>query len=348
MSTIPRRIIYDPTEKLPDDLLVGLFNVYHIYKSKKVEHVALRGISLSIHKKEMASCVGASGSGKSTLLKILAGLLNPTAGSIYWKSLNSDISSYSLSDLAIVRNKFLGFLSQQPYLLPQLTVLKNIMFPGMIFDKIATSELKYNANELLNRVGLLNKADALPNTLSAGERQRVALASSLINKPEIVFCDEPTGNLDFKTGEKFLDLIEEINQSMGTAFFIVTHSPQVAKRTENLFELSDGMLIGHHTAANLAALHHTRTLVPDAQNRIYLSDELLKPLGYPWGYSVEINGDNHLILKPIEELNIDQTDLLEKGIMCQLCGEITPTKNRFCDHCGSFLSQFTFQKELEK
>ena len=345
MASYSRRLIYDPTEELPDDLLVGLFSVYKIYQSKKIEHVALRGVSLSIHEKEMASCVGPSGSGKTTLLNILAGLLTPTAGTVYWKRLKSEISHFTTSQLANVRNEFIGYLSQQPFLLPQLSVLKNVLFPGMVLDRISSNELKSNALDLLNRVGLLKKAYSSPNTLSAGEVQRVALASSLINEPDIVFADEPTGNLDYDTGEQFLDLITEINESLGTAFFIVTHSPQVAKRTDSVFELSDGMLIGHHTVANLAALHHTRTIVLDAQNRIYLPDELLEPLEFPWGFSVDIDEHKKLVLKPISLDEIDPSEILQKEIPCQLCGASTPSINRFCDHCGSFLSQFSSLKE---
>ena len=345
MSIYSRKLIYDPTEEPPEDLLVGLFSVYKIFQSKKIEHVALRGVSLSIHQKEMASCVGPSGSGKTTLLNILAGLLTPTAGTVYWKRLGAGISHLSTSILATVRNEFLGYLSQQPFLLPQLSVLKNVMFPGMIRDRVASSELKSTALDLLSKVGLLNKAYSAPNTLSAGEVQRVALASSLINDPDIVFCDEPTGNLDYETGEQLLDLIAEFNETLGTAFFIVTHSPQVAKRTDSVFELSDGMFIGHHTVANLAALHHTRTLVPDAQNRIYLSEEILEPLEFPWGFSVDIDEQKRLILQPIKAEDIDPSDILQKEIPCQLCGANTPSTNRFCDNCGSFLSQFTVSRE---
>ncbi|MHA1945184.1 MAG: ABC transporter ATP-binding protein [Candidatus Hodarchaeales archaeon] len=348
MLKYSRKLIYDPTEELPEELLVGLFSVYKIFQSKKIEHVALRGVSLSIHKQEMASCVGPSGSGKTTLLNILAGLLTPSAGTVYWKKLGAGISHFTTSELANVRNEFLGYLSQQPFLLPQLSVLKNVMFPGMIRDRVATSELKSTALDLLSRVGLLSKAYSAPNTLSAGEIQRVALASSLINDPDIVFCDEPTGNLDYETGEQFLDLIGEFNESLGTAFFIVTHSPQVAKRTDSVFELSDGMLIGHHTVANLAALHHTRTLVPDAQNRIYLSEEILEPLDYPWGFSVNIDGEKRLILEPIAVDELDPSEILQKDISCQLCGMSTPSTNRFCDNCGSFLSQFSTPKEEKK
>ena len=344
MSIRARKLMYDPTEELPENLLLALFNIYKIYHSKKIEHVALRGVSLSIHSEEIISCVGPSGSGKTTLLRILAGLIPPTAGTVYWKKLGTELSLFTASQLASVRNRFLGYISQQPFLLPQFSVLKNVMFPGMISDRLSSRELKYRALDLLGRVGLLDRVDSSPNMLSSGEVQRVSLASSLINHPDIVFADEPTGNLDFDTGEQFLDLMKEINEGLGTAFFIVTHSPQVAKRTERVMELSDGMLIGHHTVANLAALHHTRTLVPDAQNRIYLPEELMETLNFPWGFSVDID-QQKLVLNPIAMEDIDPSKILEKEIPCQLCGTNNPYTNRFCDHCGSLLSQFKFFKE---
>ncbi len=344
MSIRARKLMYDPTEELPDNLLLALFNIYKIYHSKKIEHVALRGVSLSIHSEEMISCVGPSGSGKTTLLRILAGLIPPTAGTVYWKKLGADLSLFTVSQLASVRNRFLGYISQQPFLLSQFSVLKNVMFPGMINDRLSSRELKYRALDLLGRVGLLDRVDSSPNKLSSGEVQRVSLASSLINQPDVVFADEPTGNLDFDTGEQFLDLMKEINENLGTAFFIVTHSPQVAKRTDRVMELSDGMLIGHHTVANLAALHHTRTLVPDAQNRIYLPEELMESLDFPWGFSVDI-AEKKLVLNPIAIEDIDPEEILEKELPCQLCGTSNSYKNRFCDHCGSLLSQFKFFKE---
>ncbi|MFX1283211.1 MAG: ATP-binding cassette domain-containing protein [Promethearchaeota archaeon] len=344
MAIRARKLMYDPTEKLPDNLLIALFNIYKIYQSDKIEHVALRGVSLSIHSEEMISCVGPSGSGKTTLLRILAGLIPPTAGTVFWKKLETTLSHFTISQLASVRNTFLGYISQQPFLLPQLSVLKNVMFPGMICDRSNARELKYRALDLLQRVGLLDRVDSSPNMLSSGEIQRVSLASSLINYPDIVFADEPTGNLDFDTGEQFLDLMKEINESLGTTFFIVTHSPQVAKRTNRVLELSDGMLIGHHTVANLAALHHTRTLVPDAQNRIFLPEELMERLNFPWGFSVDID-EKKLILNPIAMEDIDPSEILEKELPCELCGTKNPYTNRFCDHCGSLLSQFKFFKE---
>jgi lipoprotein-releasing system ATP-binding protein len=337
-----RKLIYDPTEDLPEDLLVAMFNVYKIFRTEKIEHVALRGISLAIHKSELVGCIGPSGSGKTTLLTILGGLMLPTAGTVYWEPLKSDLSRFSQSQLAAVRNEFLGYLSQMPYLLPQISVLKNIMYAGMIHNrKKNTRELKGYALELLERVGMkTSEVHRSPSTFSGGEIQRIALASALINKPHIVLADEPTGNLDYDTSERFLDLLEEINETLGTAFFVVTHSSQVARRTERIFELSDGMLIGHHTVANLSNLDHTRTLVADAQNRIFLSDELMDRLGSPWGFSVEFDKKN-LVLTPVASAeDLGKGELSEKAVTCQLCGFSNSSTNKFCDQCGSFLSRF--------
>ncbi|MFX0183579.1 MAG: ABC transporter ATP-binding protein [Candidatus Hodarchaeota archaeon] len=342
-----RKIVYDPTHDVPDDLLVAMFNVYKIFRTKKVEHVALRGVSLGIHKGEIVGCIGPSGSGKTTLLRILAGLSSPTAGTIYWSRLQSDLSQFTPSQLAEVRNKFIGYISQIPFLLSQLNILNNVMFAGLINDKgIIAKELRSYAIELLKRVGLADKLKKSPKQLSGGEIQRVALASALINKPDIVFADEPTGNLDFETGEEFLDLLEEINESIGTAFFMVTHSSQVAKRTPRVLELSDGMIIGQHSqAANLAALNHTRMLIPDAQNRIHLPEELMAAVKSPWGFSVEIDQEK-VILNPVVKVeDIDTSEVATKTVTCSLCSQVNQATKRFCDHCGSFLSRFKFFAE---
>jgi lipoprotein-releasing system ATP-binding protein len=337
-----RKLIYDPTEELPEDLIVAMFNVYKIFRTEKIEHVALREISLAIHKSELVGCIGPSGSGKTTLLQILGGLMLPTTGTVYWEPLKSEISRFSQSELAAVRNEFLGYLSQIPFLLPQLSVLKNIMYAGMIHKREKNPrEVKNYALELLKRVGMnVGEVHRSPATFSGGEIQRIALASALINKPHIVLADEPTGNLDFDTSEQFLDLLEEINESLETAFFIVTHSSQVAKRTSRIFELANGMLIGHHTVANLAQLNHSRTLVADAQNRIFLSDEMMDYMGSPWGFSVDFD-QRKLILTPVASADeLEKSEISIREISCQLCGFSNSSKNKFCDQCGSFLSRF--------
>ncbi|MHA2052943.1 MAG: ATP-binding cassette domain-containing protein [Candidatus Hodarchaeales archaeon] len=336
-----RRLIYDPTD-LPDDLIIALFNIYKIFRSTAIEHVALRGISLSIHSGDLVSCVGPSGSGKSTLLNVLAGLLNPTAGTVYWRTVKGDLSRFSPSELAPIRNQFMGFINQQPYLLPNISVLKNVMIPGMLNQQIFKSRkhLKRRAIELLKRVGLEKELKNSPTKLSGGEIQRVALATALINNPEIVLADEPTGNLDFETGKDFLDLIDTIREELDTAFLIVTHSPQVAQRTNRILELSDGMLIGHHSSVmNLSGLDHSRTLVLDAQNRVYIPDEILHAINSPSGFFLEREGEK-LILDPVTPEKIEQSSLSKRTVICQLCNYENRSSARFCDNCGNFLSKF--------
>lgn len=336
-----RRLVYDPTEKLPEDLLVAIFSVYKIYRSEEIEHVALRGVSLSLYKGELVSCVGPSGSGKTTLLNIIAGLILPTAGAVYWKPFKTDITRFSPSQLADVRKGFLGYIPQVPFLVSHLSVIKNVMLAGMISNKEKdTNKIKNYALELLERTGISGKAKTAPSKLSGGELQRVALVISLINKPRIVLADEPTGNLDYNTGEQFLDLLVEINECLETAFFIVTHSSQVVKRTPKIFELSDGVLIGFHSSPNLTTLNHTRVLIPDAQNRIFLPKEFMDYRH--WGFTVEID-QSKIILTPISQINeLSVSDISIKEVSCQLCGHTNLAKNRFCEHCGSFLSSFRF------
>jgi ABC-type lipoprotein export system ATPase subunit len=336
-----RKLIYDPTD-LPDDLIIALFNVYKIYRSTAIEHVALRGISLSIHSGDLVSCVGPSGSGKSTLLNVLAGLLNPTAGTVYWRTVKGDLSRYSSNDLAPIRNQFMGFINQHPYLLPNLSVLNNVMLPGMLNQAIFKSRkhLKRRAIELLKRIGLEKEIKNSPTKLSGGEIQRVALATALINNPEIVLADEPTGNLDFETGKDYLDLIDTIREELETAFLIVTHSAQVAQRTDRVLELSDGMLIGHHTSVmNLGGLDHSRTLVLDAQNRVYIPEEILFALNSPTGFLLE-KEDDKLILDPVTPEKLEKNSLTTRTIRCQLCNYENRSSARFCDNCGNFLSKF--------
>ncbi|MHA2237204.1 MAG: ABC transporter ATP-binding protein, partial [Candidatus Hodarchaeales archaeon] len=244
MGDITPQTMYDPTSELPEDLLLALFNVYKIYRSSEVETVALRGISLTIFKGETIACIGPSGSGKTTLLDIMAGLIKPTAGIVFWQPVQADISRFEDQIVTQIRNKFIGKISQTADLFPHLSVKENVMLGGLIGGK-PRRDLSSFALDLLERVGLLSKKDVNPHTLSGGEKQRVAIAGSLINNPKLVLADEPTGNLDLNTGEEILDLLAEITKEYQTTFFIVTHSKQVATRAQRVIEIRDGILAGH-------------------------------------------------------------------------------------------------------
>ena len=184
----------------------------------------------------MTFILGPSGSGKSTLIHILGGLDNPTAGRVYIE--NKALDSLSEKKLAVFRNEKVGFVFQFYHLLPELTVWENIIIPGLIARKKHFKK----ADELLAIVGLSERKNHLPQQLSGGELQRAAIARALINEPDIVFCDEPTGNLDEGNSSIIYNLIDGLNKSKKQTFCIVTHEESLVKDRENVYRLYDGIL----------------------------------------------------------------------------------------------------------
>ncbi len=195
----------------------------------------LRGVSFEIKKGDLAFLIGRSGAGKSTLLHLLGGLDRPSGGRIEFEGQNLD--ELGEGPLAEYRNQKVGFVFQFYHLLPELTVKENIELPALI----GRSRRGKRSEELLKRVGLWNRRDHLPNELSGGEQQRVAIARSLMNEPELVFGDEPTGNLDDETAETIHQLIFELNRE-GQTFCIVTHEENFAQKGNRIFRLHDGLL----------------------------------------------------------------------------------------------------------
>ncbi len=206
-------------------------------KSKAVE--VLAGASLEVHSGEILGIVGASGSGKSTLLHILGGLDRPEAGNVLFKGQN--IFAQGNDFLEQFRNRHIGFVFQLFNLLPDFTALENAMFPGMIAnrDKKLVQE---KAEELLGLLGLKDRLHHIPGELSGGETQRVALARSLVNQPEVVLADEPTGNLDSSASEQFMDLARKLNEEMNQTFVIVTHSAKIARSLDRVLQLANGQV----------------------------------------------------------------------------------------------------------
>ncbi len=218
-------------------------NIHKIYHNgNKILHV-LNGIDLNIEKGRVVSIVGPSGAGKSTLLHILAGLDEPTRGEVFVEEQNI----YKLSDkeLARIRNKRLGFVFQFYHLLSEFTVLENVILPAMINSRLnqeGLRNLRQKAEEILKRVGLKYRQDHFPSQLSGGEQQRVAICRSLINNPEILFCDEPTGNLDSQAGREVVNLIKDLNARDNLTVVLVTHNEELAKIGNDIFHLRDGVL----------------------------------------------------------------------------------------------------------
>ena len=218
-------------------------NIHKIYNdSKKAIHV-LRGVDLNIDKAKFVAIVGPSGAGKSTLLHILGGLDSPTEGRVIFEQ--KDI--YALSDLEIskMRNTRIGFVFQFYHLLSEFTVLENVLMPALISYelRVMSYELRKKALGLLEAVGLSDRTTHFPSELSGGEKQRVAIVRSLINHPRLLLCDEPTGNLDSKTGEEIMALIKKINIENKMSVVLVTHNLELAKVADNIYYLKDGILV---------------------------------------------------------------------------------------------------------
>lgn len=218
--------------------VIQLQNVKKSYHLDKVIVNALNGVSFDINKGELAAIIGPSGSGKSTAMQIIGSLDLPTEGSI--RIDNIDITKLSKSELAQLRGKKIGFIFQTFNLIPSLTALENVMLP-MLFQDINKSKQKEKAKELLTLVGLHDRINHLPSELSGGERQRVAIARALSNDPEIILADEPTGNLDSRTGEEIINLLLELNKK-GSTVIIITHDQNIAKRTKRIITIKDGLI----------------------------------------------------------------------------------------------------------
>ncbi|NLW91438.1 MAG: ABC transporter ATP-binding protein [Syntrophomonadaceae bacterium] len=201
----------------------------------------LHGIDIDINTGEFLALVGRSGSGKSTLLNIIGALDRPTAGKVIIDG--TDLYSLGEDELAYFRNQTLGFIFQFHFLLPQFTVFENVLIPYLIYHGRAGSPVVKQAEELLERVGLAHRRDNRANAISGGEQQRAAVARALINQPRLVLADEPTGNLDSKSGENVFALMREINRDLHTTFIMVTHDSLLANRTDRIVELRDGLVL---------------------------------------------------------------------------------------------------------
>ena len=199
---------------------------------------ALRGIDLTIGRGEFLALIGPSGSGKSTLMAILGCLDRPSGGS--YSLDGGQVEKLSGAELAAIRNEKIGFVFQQYNLLPQATILRNVELP-MLYAGVGRKERRARALELLAKVGLPDRPNALPGALSGGQRQRVAIARALANRPALLLADEPTGALDSKTGQEVLDLFGELH-AQGNTVVLVTHDPKIAALAERRVELRDGLL----------------------------------------------------------------------------------------------------------
>jgi lipoprotein-releasing system ATP-binding protein len=221
---------------------MALIRVQNVFKSfvtdgKKVD--VLRGIDLSVTRGEVINILGASGAGKSTLLYILGALDRPTSGTV----VHDGISLFTMGDrdLASFRNRKIGFVFQFHHLLPEFTAVENVMMPALI-ARIKPAEAKKRAEAILDRLGLADRCDHKPGELSGGEQQRVAVARAILLSPDVILADEPTGNLDTKTGEEVHKVLMDLNRELKITMIIVTHNLKLAKRDGRSVILEDGKI----------------------------------------------------------------------------------------------------------
>ncbi|AXU71952.1 TPA: ABC transporter ATP-binding protein [Clostridioides difficile] len=223
-----------------NSLAVEAKNIIKEYKIGNTTTRVLKEVSLQVMKGEFVSIMGQSGSGKSTLLYILGGLDTPTSGKVYMNG--ADISHFNDEKMSIIRRRNIGFVFQFYNLIPNLNVEENIMLP-LLLDSKNLKDYKNQLDEILDIVGLTDRRKHTPRELSGGQQQRVAIARALIGKPEILFADEPTGNLDSKTGIEIIDLLNKINRDNGQTIIMVTHSPEAAKSSSRTITVSDGLIV---------------------------------------------------------------------------------------------------------
>ena len=228
-----------------NDYLLQAVNVTKEYTSGERTLPVLQGVNLAVKKGEIVTIVGVSGAGKSTLLHILGSLDTPTAGSVFYKGIN--LTKLSAKRQAEMRNRLFGFVFQFYHLLPDFTALENVLLPSMIGNafshwKKVRKERRERAASLLERVGLGNRMQHKPSQLSGGERQRVAITRALINEPELLLCDEPTGNLDTKTGQEIRELLWSLNETLNQTVVVVTHDEKIAANAGRIIRITDGRI----------------------------------------------------------------------------------------------------------
>ncbi|PEZ31438.1 ABC transporter ATP-binding protein [Bacillus thuringiensis] len=218
--------------------VVRLENVVKTYGEGETQVQALKGINLSIHRGEFVTIVGASGSGKSTLLHILGGLDRPSSGNVFIGDEN--IYNYKDNELSIFRRRKVGFIFQFFNLIPVLNVQENIALPALLDEEQVDD---HYLDEIIKTLGLNERRDHLPSELSGGQQQRVSIGRSLINKPDIILADEPTGNLDTKNTKEVLNLLKVTAKKYNQTVILITHDPAIASNSDRIITISDGMII---------------------------------------------------------------------------------------------------------
>lgn len=219
--------------------MIEIQDVRKIYQMGPVKVEALAGVNFTVKKGEFVAIMGPSGSGKSTLMNIIGCLDRPTVGQ--YRVNGTAVSDLSDNQLAVLRNKEIGFVFQQFHLLPRLTLLQNVELP-LTYAGVGRRERIQRAKEALETVGLGDRMDHRPNEISGGQKQRAAIARALVNNPSLILADEPTGNLDSKTGTMIMSMLLKLHQ-MGNTIILVTHDPEIGEYAERVIRLRDGLIL---------------------------------------------------------------------------------------------------------
>mgnify|MGYP001140652467 CR=1 FL=1 len=313
-------------------------SLYHIYESSAEDGnvVALRGLSVAIMEGEAVAVVGPSGSGKSTLLKCLGGLMKPSAGSVELGG--TRMTRLTGVELVELRQKTVSFIFQDANLLPHLNALDNVAQPLLHQGVLARSARK-KAMGLLDRLGVGDRVYGMPDELSGGEQQRVAISRALITDPKLILADEPTGALDPITSREVLALFDQLHREDDVAFLLVTHSKEVASFCERSLELREGRFIAQHGVdVDIGELSGSRELIVDDSGTVTLPPDVLLEIGGPGRFELPEIGRDALHLERVAE---DRVDVEGSGKMvlsptCPACfHDYGGSEEQLCPECGS-------------
>ncbi len=307
--------------------------LYHVYESKAEDGnvVALRGLHIDIKEGEAIAVVGPSGSGKSTLMKCLGGLMKASAGSVFLAGKN--MTRLSGPELVHLRQKTVSFIFQDGNLLPNMNARDNVAQP-LRHQGISSRKALRLADEMLDKLGILHRAKALPMKLSGGEQQRVAIARALITNPRLILADEPTGALDPVTSREVLALFKDLHQNDGVSFLIVTHSKEVAAFANRSLELRDGRFVAEHgVGVDVEDLSEGRELIIDDTGTVTLPPDVLLKIGGAGKYMIG-NMDSGYI--SLQGEGVESMGKLELASMCPACKhDYGDSDDQLCPVCGA-------------